>query len=87
MITPIREVLRKIKSVWARFTTPLKVGSIGCLLVGVLLTLKIAGILNVHWVWFYGLPLTLFLAMFVAVIIHLMYQLWDFVKNLYNGEL
>lgn len=86
MITPIREVSQKVRGVWEQLKTPLRVGGIGSLLIGVLVTLKIAGVINIHWVWFYGLPLSLFLSMFAAVIIILIWQLWNFVKDLYNGE-
>lgn len=86
MITPIKEVIRKIRGVWEQLKTPLRVVGIGSLLIGVLLTLKIAGILHVHWIWFYGFPLALFLGMFVAAIIILIWQLWYFLKGLYNGE-
>ena len=86
LISPIKEVIRKIRGVWEQLKTPLRVGGIGSLLIGVLVTLKIAGVINIHWVWFYGLPLSLFLSMFAAVIIILIWQLWNFVKDLYNGE-
>lgn len=86
VISPIKEIIRKIKRVWTRLSKIGKLTAIISVIMGVLLTLKIAGVVDIPWVFLYGLPLTIILALFVAVIVLLVYELWLSVKSMYNRE-
>lgn len=83
----IKEVFGKIRETLG-FVSPKAWTTVAfSLIVGILVTLKVAGVIHIGWVWFYGLPLTAFSALLFFVVFWVLELVFRIIINTYkNGR-
>lgn len=77
----IKNFLGNVRKAWNMLTTQGKCLFVTSTVVGVLMTLKIAGVIHIGWIWFYGLPLIAFSSLSVAFVVYLLIFFFVAIKN------
>lgn len=77
----IKNFLGNVRKAWNMLTTQGKCLFVTSTVVGVLMTLKISGVIHIGCIWFYGLPLIAFSSLSVAFVVYLLIFFFVAIKN------